>query len=506
MSLVDAIPASIKEIGRIEAAGKAAGGRYGQSIADIGQMVGQIPEQMRVNRSRAMQEQLQTLHLAQAKREEAADLAIQNATTAALLPDGTVDPAKLAQHLAGTPAASKLPAIMDSFNKITENKLRLQQQIINTQEAEDDAIGSIVHAADQAEHPEDKAALMATGFASGRQTGTIRKERANQLLAEILKDDGTPDPEKVGPAIKRHLAGSKEQRTLAMTEAQKESAAESAKALKEQREATTAQHALQNYANQLTSTTTRDRYARIYQGIPAEMRGYFDAPEEWTPDSSRHAGTVMLTPTEREAIRRDTATADRDKATAAYREEQLDIARQNADANSTRAETAAATAAATAAKPKDTADDPEYRRYKDFAAQYENAQQEARMRAAPRLGADGYPIGDAGKDIAPYQPPPSFEKWQAMSPGERAAVLRDPNARINDAELSRRRGGAQAAPVAAPAPAAAAPAAPPAATAAPAAGGKMVTLAELERVAKLKGTTVDAQRTRYINAGYAVVK
>lgn len=466
MSLIDAIPQSIKDVGRARASGAAASGAYGQSIADIGQLIARIPAQNAERRSRALKDEVNQLELTTAKRKAAADIAIQNAMSQALGPDGEIDEQKMAAHLAGTPAASQLPQIIDSFTKMKANRLGLEEGQVNLQnaklkgkEAEDDEIGQVAHIAAQVDSPDDQAGLLATGIASSIARGRITKERGNELLANVLGDDGNPDPMKVKQAITTMTAGSKEQRTLASTEAQRRNSEENTASLKAQREALTedrkavaAERALKNYAAQLASATTQDRYARIYQGIPEEQQAYFDTPETWTPDSSAHAGTVMMTPAERESMRRDADTAN-------YRERELGVQGKNAEANMLRARASAARV------PAET-DAPEYKRYKDFAAQYEKARDEERQRtpmvydeagqqaiadheAAKRRNPNIKPLDmsmftKVKGEAATYQPPPSFEKWQAMTAPERAAVMTTPSARISDAELAKRAGGTPA--------------------------------------------------------------
>ncbi len=466
MSLIDAIPQTIKQIGAAKARGAAGTGQaWGQSIADIGQAISAIPEQRRRERSLAMAEQINEMRLNQAKREEAASVAIQNATAAALNPDGTVDAAKLTQHLAGTPAASQLPVILDQFNKLAQSKYDLQGKAVDAAAAEADALGALAHAAAQAEHPEDQAGLLATGIASGIKTGTIKAETGNKLLSDVLGDDGSPNPEKVSEAIKRLQAGSKEQRTLAATDAQRAAATESANALAAERKGKTERDAfnarLTNISRQLAGTNNKAQYARVYAGVPDELKNYFDAPEDWTADSATNASDVLMSP--------DAAAARRES-----RRHNLVLEKQgdtrNAIARSREGRLASGAGA------DDKVEKDRYQKYKDFASAYEKAQDEARMRAPEKIDKDfGTPIG---KDVPAYLPAPSYEKWKAMTPAERAKVLSQPDARIDDAEMARRlSGGTPNTPTSA-APVPAAPAAtPPKAGAKPAVQvGQVVTV------------------------------
>ena len=481
MSLVDAIPQTIKQIGAAQARGKAATGAiYGQTLADIGQMIGQLPERNRQRRSQAIQEQTQQMRLQQAQREQAADLAIQNATSAALNPvDGSIDPAKLAQHLAGTPGATKLPEIMEGFNRMQASALQLKSASINAQEAEDDALGALAYSASQLEDPEDQAALLATGLASAVKSGTIDQQKSKTLLGSLLGDQNTPDPTKVKTAISSLLSKSNKQRQMAVGDATKKAQEASAQAMADERKAKTSaldlSTKLQNFSSQLASAKTQARYAQVYNGVPPEIRGYFDAPEEWTAESGQRAIEATMDPSERIRLRHDRVTEDLDRR------------------RTVAAEKRAGRTGSGAESPLDKKEAQTYARYKDFAAQYEKARDEERQRATAK---DPY---STARDIPAYQPAPSYEKWQKMTPAERSTVIAQPNARIDDAELARRSGTATPVTPAAPTGAA------PATASAPAAAGKTVTEAQLRAVAKLKGTTVDVQRERYRAGKYTIV-
>lgn len=481
MSLVDAIPQTIKQIGAAEARGKAATGAiYGQTLADIGQMIGQIPARNRQRRSQALQDQAQQMRMQQAQREQAADLAIQNATSAALNPaDGSIDPQKLAAALAGTPGAVKLPEIMEGFNRMQASALNLKSAAINAQEAEDDALGSLAYSASQLENPEDQAALLATGLASAQKAGTIDGQKGKTLLGSLLDDQGAPDPTKVKTAIASLLSKSNKQRTMKATDAQRKAAEASADALADDRKARTSalelSGKLQNFSSQLASAKTQARYAQVYNGVPPEIRGYFDAPEEWTAESGQRAIEATMDPAERIRLRHDRVTEDLDRRRTIAAEKRAERTGSGAES------------------PLDKKEAQTYNRYKDFASQYEKARDEERQRATT---SDPYATQ---RNIPTYLPPPSYEKWQQMTPAERSKVIAQPNSRIDDAELARRSGTATPVTPAAPTGAAPAPAS------APAAAGKTVTEAQLQAVAKLKGTSVEVQRERYRAGQYTIV-
>jgi len=487
VSLVDAIPLSIKQIGAARARGAASNSLYGQSLADIGQMIGQIPERERARRSMAIREQADQMRLAQAQREQAADLAIQNATSSAINPlDGTIDQAKFTQALAGTPAASQLPEILSGFNRLNASALRLKTAAISAQEAEDDALGAMAYAASQASDPEDQAAILTAGLSSAQKQNLLAPDKAKTLLSSILNDQGTPDPTNVRKVIGTLVSQSNQQRQMAATDAQKRASQMSADALadeRDERRTGAAESRLRfNYASQLAATNSREEYARRFAGIDQAHRGYFDDPADWTPKSAQRAIEAIMDPAERLRLRHDLVTEANDtRRTAA------------ADRTAAAAEKRANRTAAAAEDKPDPIEQQRYNRYKDFASQYEKARGEERQRATT---SDPYATQ---RNIPQYLPPPSYEKWQQMTPAERSKVIAQPNSRIDDAELARRSGTAPPVTPAAPTGAAPAPAS------APAAAGKTVTEAQLRQVAKLKGTSVDVQRERYRAGQYTIV-
>ena len=476
MSLVSAIPETIKEIGRAKAAGLGAKGQYGQSIADIGQMVGRIPQQMAADRRQKQQDQITTLRLTEAQRAAEADRIIQAATGAALRPDGTLDEAKLAQHLAGTSAVSALPDIVGRFQAVEAGRANLQKARGAAQDVEDDELGKFAAMASVASDPSDQAALLVTGIASGVKAGTISQQRAQTVTAQLMGEDGAPDPQKVADAIKEYQRGSTQQRQLAATDATRRTAELSSEALIEQRKATAAASKakeeraafdahLENLSRQLGNAKSKSEYARIYQGVPDTMRSYFDAPESFDPKTSvERAREVLLTPAERETRRHNRATED---ANAAVRAEQQ---RHNK---------------AMERKGSGEGDDKTWKQdfdeYKTWVGQWEQ-QQKTKLP----------PVDDEGEELldhddkpipAPYSPPPSFEDWRRLGKGARVGL-----GQTGDVDLP---ASGQKATPATPA------------TVAPGSAG-VVTQQQLEAVAKMRNTTVDVQRKRAIAEGFTV--
>ncbi len=467
MGLVDAIPQTIKEIGRARAQGRAASGAYGVALGDIGQMVSTIPAQIQAKKIQDQQMQIRqqqmeagALELADKKRAAAADAALGNAFSTALNPDGSVNIPQLTQHLAGTPAASSIPKIVEQLNRMQESGINLQESgaklatARNTADESDrDELGALAAAASAAPDADTQAGIILTGIASRVKRGRMTQEDATPIIAGMMADvDGQgpsqPDPEKVASTLKQLTQASKEQRTLAASDAQKEAAAESARALAAERTANTdakaLQTKLQNISSQLANTTTKEQYTRVYQGIPADVKAYFDSPDEWTKDSPARASDVLLTPEQREMKRSR-------EATAADRQATLTETTQH------HRDTIAARDRATAARlarEKEPSNIENVRAYEQFVNVWD------RTYPKPAAGAV-----DANGDPLPKPPaPPSLEKWTVMTPAERQRVISEPGTRITDAEMTKRANAAKHAP-ATPKPAASA-AVPPNVTAA----------------------------------------
>lgn len=444
MSLVDAIPASIRAVGAAKSNRAAAGGAYGQLLGQLGRAVAQIPALNRQRQSDAMRTEILAMQQDRARRETAAEEAINRAMSAAIDPaTGSVDRTKLAQNLADTPAAAKLPSILQQFDAMDQTALRLQGAKIDLSEAEDDVLGSIAHAASQLDTPDDRAGILAAGVAAALNQGTLRKESANAALAAVLGADGNPDPARVDEAVKAFTAKSGKQRQLQASDAQKKAAQEAQTALSEEREAKTVetkrQTALKNFSSQLSRTgTNRDLYGRIYANIPAEYRDYFDSPDEWSEESAQHAIEALMTPADRIRVQAEErqrraaeAQAERDRRRLENDEERLELERRRVADQEKRTRNAAAKEA--------NGGKTEYDVYKDWAAQYERSREEERQRAPEQV--DKYGFGTGVKTMPEYKPPPSFQKWQAMTPAERAQVMTSPGTRISDEEMNRRKGG-----------------------------------------------------------------
>lgn len=473
MSLVSAIPQTIKQIGRTEASGQAARGQWGQSIASIGQMVGQMPQRAADRRLQSQREEANNLNLSASRRNAAADEAMQNAMQQAVQPDGSIDQAKLTALLAGTPAASKLPQILAGLNQLQQTTLQLRTAKITAQDAEDDAIGKIAHSARVVDDPETQAGLLLTGIAAGVKGGVIQADRGKTLIAELLGEDGTsPDPAKVTATLDRLTAGSNEQRRLSVSDAQKKAATENALALADYRQATTearkTQSGLANFGSQLGRATTAERYARIYAGVPAQLRGYFDAPEDFDPEvSPERARSVLMTPAQQETERHNRSL---ESAAAAVRAE---TTRHNREMEKKGA-------------GGKSADDPTYDR--DFA-EYKlwlDQWAEVQKRKIPPVDEQGYPLQDmSGREVAPeYDAPPPFDEWRRLDKGKRVGV-----GQVGDVDL-----------------APASSAKKPTAVTPPATGGKTITTSELKAAAKVLNISEAEARDGYIQRGYTVLK
>jgi hypothetical protein len=214
-----------------------------------------IQDQQMQIRDQQMQEG--QLELEAKKRAAAADAALGNAFSTALNPDGSINIPQLTTHLAGTPAASSIPKIVESLNQMNQSSLNLQESgeklasaRNNRDESDRDELGALSAAASSAPDPDTQAGILLTGLASRVKRGRMTQEQANPLIAGMLGDDGSPDPEKVSSTLKELTQASKEQRQLAATDAQKKAAADSSEALADDRKATAEQKRVTNYARQ----------------------------------------------------------------------------------------------------------------------------------------------------------------------------------------------------------------------------------------------------------------
>ncbi len=297
MSLVDAIPQTIKEMGRIKAGGRAARGAYGQSLADIGQMVATIPGQIRNQEQQAQTSQLRdlqikaaTTNLEHAGREEAARRARNNAMSRAVNADGTFNVTQIEADLAGTEAAADLPEILTSLNKLTDSANDLRKGAIDADTAAKDHMGALFAAAQAAKDPGDRAGILTQGIAHAQAIGVMTEDEAQRATEALLDEQGQPNADQIDKMIQEGLRQSTEQRTLQSQEATRTAQQNADKALQGEREAKTKaeqhQASLENYSAQLGRATTMEQYQRIYQGIAPEFKDYFDPPESFNPKTS----------------------------------------------------------------------------------------------------------------------------------------------------------------------------------------------------------------------------
>lgn len=437
MSLTDAIPQTIKEIGRIRAGGQAARGQYGQSIADLGQMVSQIPAQMEAKRVAREQEQvrqqqlqIQQGQLKEQQRKQAADDALNTAMSQALTPEGDVDLALLGSHLKGTPGMSEFPALVQHFTAMKTSAAQLKGQQFKNASDEADYMGSLAAGSDAFTSPEDKAGALAAGLASAVKQGLLPPEQAHEILNGMIGDDGAPDPVGVSSTILKLRQTSDAQRKLdddhartnALNQASIAQAEETGRKSSEEKAATR----LANYSAQLGAATSKTGYAMVYRGVPDDLKDRFDAPEAFDPKTSpqRARFAAMSAKEQQDAIHAIAAERSAEQLRA------IEVAREK--------RLAAGGAEETPAEKRETA------AYKQYVSDYEHAQTEARMRSGTTMtiGPDQMPVTTS--NAGPYTPPPSLEKWKAMTPSERQAVMTNPNARITDAEMARRSGGGTA--------------------------------------------------------------
>lgn len=493
MSLTDAIPQTIKEIGAAKAAGVRAPGAYGVLLGDVGQMISTIPAQMQQQRSQALREQMASLEVAKAQREAAADKAISGAfSSGAVNPDGSLNTEFITQHLAGTPAASHIPSVLEGITRLQEGTARLTSTKQKVGEDEDDALGAAAYPASLATTPEDQAGLFTSAVAGLSKSGRISTDRAKAAVADLIGEDGNPDPGKVSTALNRYIQGSKTQRTLAESNARTKSLDAERKTQEGLQTANTAKAQAEtdarvraNYASQLAGARTPQRYATIYAGIPDKFKGEWDTPEEWNADSTpQHILESVMTPAERETARRDRETAQNRADDLKNRQDELDVNRRrvSVDEARERREAGMAPAARTTAEQK---------AYTTFSTEYDRARREERERTVPDPNT-------GEKTFPKYAPVPAFKKWAVMTPQERQAVLSNPNARIDDAEMARRTGSPIPSGVSTPSPTSAAqPAAP--------APARTLNAAELAVFARNLGVSIEEAKQKAAAAHIQIV-
>lgn len=489
MSLVDAIPSTIKEIGRLKAKGIGASADYGQLIADLGQMVGKLPAQRRQEEdqkqqriARQQQIQIQQQEMAQrqqqmdtAARKQGAQDALSSALYEALDPTtGQVDLPKLGAHLKGSPAMLEFPDLVDQFTVMQSHAARLKEQTIKNSSDLADHLGAMAAGADAFSDPKNKAGALLAGIASSVKQGILDQATAQPLVEEITGPDGEPDAAGTQSVIDRLRVSSQTQKQLddksRVADAQVQASLASRQATTDDKIQKDAEKRLQNYAAQLANATTRVGYEMVWHGIPDELKPLFDPPELFDPiKSSQRARFAGMSPKEQQDALNALADNTRGDAELRVRQRQEDRL----------------------GRTEGTEDDPKqrivYGKWKDYVAQYQQAQSEQRQRVPPILDDLGQP--HPGKAPA-YIPPPSFEEWKAMPDEQRQRVLADPTTPRT-----------QPKPAAMQSPAGADRNTEPRAAAA----AQTVSEADLVKIAGLRGTTVQEQRARAIREGFTVV-
>lgn len=442
MSLLDAIPESIKEVGRLKAGGIAARGAYGVALGNIGEAVASIPAQVQAQKIQeeqaAARQQEATIRQGQitaAARKAASESALNNALSNpdVLDAEGNVNLPALGQHLQGTPAMLEYPGLVEHFTQMKETAARLRSQTVKNANDEADYMGSLSAGADAFSDPGQKAGALTAGIASAVKQNIITPDRAKDLTESLIGDDGSPDPDKVKATIASLKQTSDTQRKLD-DEHQRVNAqaqADIARAEAEGQKATDEKSAkrLANISSQLGAATSKTGYAMVYRGVPEDLKPLFDEPDAFDPTvSPQRARFAGMTPEQQQSAVHAIAET---KATEHLR--QIEQAREDRLAGGVGADDKKALAA-----------------YKSYVTDYEKAQTEARMRAPRVTTYDNEGNTVSASKAAPYLPPPAFEKWQVMTPAERQGVITTPQNRITDAEMAKRLTGGHEPPAAVP--------------------------------------------------------
>lgn len=471
MSLVDAIPQSIREVGRINASRAGASGAYGQLVGEIGQSISTIPAQIQAKKiqqqqeqARAQELQIQQGQLADQTRKRAAEDALNNALSNpdVLTPEGDVNMAALGSHLRGTPAMTQFPELVQHWTQMKEAGARLHEQTIKNAGDEADYLGSLAAGSDALKDPTDKAAALLAGVSSAVKKGILTPEAAHPIIAGLMGDDGNPDPLKVASTIQQMRQASTEQRKLddehQRTNARAQADIARAEAEGQKAATETADKRLKNVSAQLGAATSKTGYAMVYRGVPDDLKSRFDAPEAFDPKSSpQRARFAGMSAKEQQDAIHDIA------------QERLEQARESRLASGVQ---------------KDATYDRDFAQYKLYLGQWTDQE---KAKPGP-LDENGNPQYDEmGKPVkTAYEMPPTFDEWKtSLEKGSR------PRATLaaGDIHLPPSSGSAPA-------------------TAAPAtnAGAGTVTLDEVRRMAKRLGISEDESRRRAIEAGLAVVK
>lgn len=164
-------------------------------------------------------QQAGALELQEKKRAMAVEDAYNNAVSNSLRPDGLIDMDRFGQAVAGTPAASKFPAVSKIMAEMQEQQGKVLEYRDKAAKAEADFAGSLANASDTYDDPFDKAAVLTAGLASGNKSGIIPTDHVKSILSGFLDETGKPDPAKVVATIKQLRAASEEQRKLGAEEA-----------------------------------------------------------------------------------------------------------------------------------------------------------------------------------------------------------------------------------------------------------------------------------------------
>lgn len=453
MGLSDSIASTIQEGGRIRASQAGARGQiYGQALSRIGQMVSEVPAMFEEAQTRSLQQQRVKMEMAQDRRKAAAASVIQQATSAAVKPDGTIDTSLLTQHLAGTVAADQIPDIQRRYQLLDNERLDGLRTKGLLADSEDEHIALAAHAADAFTDPTDKGAALAANIGSLLKRGLVTPERAADVVGRFVDQNQQPIPDKIGQTINGLVSGSQKALTAISLEQQREEnvriAGERAAAAKEQADQKVFTTELGRYAN-LLHANAKDQasYAATYAKVPERYQVYFDHPNSWTAESGADALEATLSNQDRIRLAAERRMATQAQQTAA-RNAQTDATRARteamAEARLSLAQKADQRAADKAEADAKSKADKEHRdEYGTWVKDYEKQRDEERRRAQDGVDENGNPTGM--KAIPPHVPPPTMEKWDAMTPDERQRVVYDPSVRISDAEL-RRRSAAPSAP------------------------------------------------------------
>lgn len=417
----------------------------GESLLGVGRLNALAAE----TQSRQADTQIKQFELAHAKRQEQADQVLAGAMQRAIVTDAqgrtSYNTDALAKEILNSPYASYWPKmegdLAESHRKIEQAK----SATVDRETKEQDLAGTWGLQAnallDSGADADVVAHQLASKVALAVHEGVVPREHAVGLLAGY----DPQDPESLKRVTGALVAASEKATRTAADLANKKSQDAARQSLEDERREKARAIKIGNASKQLYQAGQQGQaqYARVWNGLPADLQAQFDTPDAFDAKlTARRSLEVGMTPaqiqtrTDVEQGQRLT-DEDRDEArrarerdhreTEADRKASLALSREEFDWRKTHG------------TDKGGEDDVFTAANKRGYDAFEKTYAAAHPKPTTNFDPDGNPTQ---KPPAP----PSMEKWAVMTSAERQGVLRDPKARISDAEMDRRLTARQASP------------------------------------------------------------